>query len=205
MTRHETRRRIVEAVVELHEEVGPAFTTVTAIAERAGVQRLTVYRHFPDERALIHACSAHWSDQHPPPDPSGWAGIPDPEQRVRTALAELYGYFRRGAPMLSKVIRDQEEVEPLKAVMGPFHGFLAEVAGALAAGWGVDGEPQRRLRAATGHLVRFGTWRSLAEEGLGPEEAADLGAQWLACMAGQCPAPATGEGQEQWRHPPGSG
>lgn len=183
MTSDETRRRIVEAVVELHEEVGPAFTTITAVAQRAGVQRLTVYRHFPDEGALIQACSAHWSGLHPPPDPSVWAGIPEPRERARTALIHLYRYFRRGSPMLSKVIRDAGEVAPLKEVMAPFQGFLAEVAGGLAAGWGASAKRQRLLRAAAGHSVRFGTWRSLADEGLSPEEAAALLEEWLACIA----------------------
>src|SRR5918999_1011525 len=88
----ETRRRITEATVELHREVGPSNTTISAIAERAGVQRLTVYRHFPDEAALFGACSAHWRAEHPVPDPRPWAAIGDPEERLRTALGEIYAY-----------------------------------------------------------------------------------------------------------------
>ena len=88
----ETRRRITAATVELHREVGPAKTTISAIAERAGVQRLTVYRHFPDERTLLGACSAHWRAGHPAPDPSPWPAIRDPEERLRVALAAFYDY-----------------------------------------------------------------------------------------------------------------
>jgi AcrR family transcriptional regulator len=194
MTSEETRRRIVDAVVELHQEMGPAFTTISAVAARAGVQRLTVYRHFPDERALIQACSAHWSGLNPSPDPSVWAGIPDPRERSRTALIQLYRYFRQGAPMLAKVIRDADEVAPLKEVMDPFQGYLAEVAGGLAAGWGATGERQRLLRAAAGLGVRFETWRSLADEGLSPEEAAALMEAWLACVAEESGPEAGGAG-----------
>src|SRR5215210_5297504 len=90
----DTRRRITAATVELHREVGPANTTISAVAERAGVQRLTVYRHFPDERALLGACSAHWRAGHPAPDPSPWPPIEDPEDRLRTAIAAFYAYYR---------------------------------------------------------------------------------------------------------------
>src|SRR6266852_9682488 len=90
-----TRERIVDATVELHDSFGPARTTISAIAERAGVQRLTVYRHFPDERSLLHACSSHWTGQNPKPDPSSWVSIADPEERLRTALTAIYAYFRK--------------------------------------------------------------------------------------------------------------
>ena len=92
----ETRRRIVEAVVALHREIGPARTTIKAIAERAGVERLTVYRHFADEGALFAACDAHFRAETPPPDPAAWAEITDPAERLRAALLALYGYYRRG-------------------------------------------------------------------------------------------------------------
>src|SRR6188768_4062572 len=82
----ETRQRITEATMHLHERVGPARTTVSAIADEAGVQRATVYRHFPDEEALIDACSSHWFGLNPPPDPSAWPGIDDPDERLRTGL-----------------------------------------------------------------------------------------------------------------------
>lgn len=175
MSTADTRRRILDAVVALHEEVGPAATTITAVAERAGVQRLTVYRHFPDERALIHGCSAHWSERHPAPDPGTWAGIRDPRRRLGRALDELYAYYEGGADMLAHVLRDEEKVPALEAVMGSWWSYLSEMAGALAAGWG-PGDPgrQRRVRAAVGHALRFETWRSLSDEGLSSPESAAL-------------------------------
>src|SRR3954466_361299 len=102
----QTRTRITEATVRLHEDVGPAATTVSAIAELAGVTRLTVYRHFPDDGALIAACSAHWRSLHPAPDVVGWAALADPEERLRTALTQTYAWTRSAAPMLSKIYRD---------------------------------------------------------------------------------------------------
>jgi AcrR family transcriptional regulator len=179
MGTQDTRRRILDAVVDLHEEVGPADTTVTAVAERAGVQRLTVYRHFPDERALIQGCSAHWSERHPPPDPGSWSGIRDPRRRVARALGEVYRFYEEGAGMMEQVLRDEDRVPALKEVMGGWWSYLSEVAGGLAAGWGfVGGGRSRRrqtlVRAAVGHALRFSTWKSLGDEGLTSEEAAAM-------------------------------
>src|SRR5688572_29167088 len=96
----ETRLRIVEAAVQLHGEVGGAGATATAIAERAGVGRVTYYRHFPDERSLLQACTGHYLGLNPPPDPRPWMEIGDPDQRTRTALEALYAYYGRTEKML---------------------------------------------------------------------------------------------------------
>ena len=178
-----THRRILEAIVQLHEERGPAATTISAIAERAGVQRLTVYRHFPDERTLMRACSSHWRDRHPTPDPASWAGLEDPRDRLRAALSALYAYYRDGRNMLANVLEDEDEVPALAEVMVPFHDYLREVAASLATGWGVQPQTQRRLRAAVGHAVRFSTYRSLAAEGLSSEDAAGLMAGFVSGVA----------------------
>src|SRR5712691_1183180 len=111
-----TRQRIVEATVELHRSVGPARTTISAIAERAGVQRLTVYRHFPDERSLFQACTGHWAVEHPRPDLSRWAAKEDPEERLRVALSEIYAYFRTTEKMAGNVRRDLPELPVLQEV-----------------------------------------------------------------------------------------
>lgn len=186
MTVSETRDRIVKAVRELHEEVGPAATTIKGIAERAGVQRLTVYRHFPDTEALIGACSEDWSDDHPLPDPASWSGVEDPRARLRRALESLYGYFHGGAAMLTYVLRDEPEVPELQSVMAPWWDYMREVSGGLSAGWGVDAERQRVVRAAVGHALRFGTWRSLTEEGLSDDEAVEVMVRWVSELADPC-------------------
>lgn len=166
----ETRRRITEATVELHKTVGPARTTISAIAERAGVQRLTVYRHFPDERSLLAACSAHWIASGPPPDVSAWAAIEDPGERCRTALRELYGWYRREQAMLANVERDAP-VMPALAEIADWTPFTAAATAVL-----MRGLPQRkRTRAALGHALEFSTWRSLAgRQGLSDAKAAEL-------------------------------
>src|SRR5262245_24150518 len=102
----ETRQRIVEATVELHGSVGPAATTIAAIADLAGVTRLTVYRHFPDEAALFGACSAHWISRQQLPDPGAWSQIGDPAARLRAGLADLYRFYRASAGMLTHIYRD---------------------------------------------------------------------------------------------------
>src|SRR6187200_2797074 len=103
----QTRRRITESAVALHEEVGPAQTSISAIAERAGVRRSTVYRHFPDEDTLFAACSSHWRAANPPPDPRSWSSIEDPAARTRTALGEVYGFYGRTEAMYTSLLRDE--------------------------------------------------------------------------------------------------
>src|SRR5690606_31459873 len=138
----QTRRRILEAVMQLHEEVGPKATSISAIAERAGVQRLTVYRHFPDDEALIQACSGEWIQRNPPPDPGRWQGLADPAKQVRTALAEFYRYYRGTRRMWSGVHRDAPEVPALAAPMAGYAGVLDTVAADLAGSF-----PGRRAKA----------------------------------------------------------
>lgn len=171
----ETRRRIVEATVELHKTVGTARTTISAIAEKAGVQRLTVYRHFPDERALFSACTGHWRAANPLPDPASWTQVIDPEERLRVALSEVYAYHRRTEPMIANVIRDAQ-VHPLtREVAEPYFRHWERMRYVLATGWGVEDEHLALLLAALAHALDFQTWRSLArQQGLNDEQAAEL-------------------------------
>src|SRR6476469_3233305 len=110
-----TRERIAAAAVSLHEEVGFAKTTVADIARRAGVQRLTVYNHFPDLDALLPACTAHWNAEHPLPDLAPALALPDPVERLRTALTLLYGWYRETAPMQRRVLGERATVPELDA------------------------------------------------------------------------------------------
>lgn len=182
----ETRRRITEAAVALHGSVGPARTTITAVAEAAGVQRATVYRHFPDEASLFAACSAHWARDNPRPDPSGWAEIKDPDERLRTALAAFYAFYRRGEPMLSNVMRDGEAIPALRAIAERNAGAMAALEELLEAGRPAAGA--RLRRAATGLALDFRSWRLLAQRGLDDEQAVELMARAVTC-AGATAAP----------------
>src|SRR5579864_3008563 len=174
-SREATRARIVSATVELHESVGPGRTTISAIAERAGVQRLTVYRHFPDERSLFEACSSHWAAENPVPDLSAWEAVGDPEERLRLALNELYAFFGRTEGMTGNLLRDLPTSAVMQEVAEPFLEYWEAAREVLAAGWKTRGRTRTLLRAAIGHALAFDTWRSLTQgEGLDNGEAADM-------------------------------
>ena len=171
----ETRRRITEAAVDLHGTVGPSRTTLSAVAKRAGVQRHTVYRHFPSEEELFGACSAHFFTAHPLPNPKAWSAIGEPHERLARALDELYAYYERTEPMFSNVLRDADLVDALRPTIVPLQGFLAEAAEILAAGWPARGRRRRLLVATVRHAVDFHTWRSLeANNAIGRTEAVEL-------------------------------
>ena len=157
----ETRRRIVEAAVDLHATVGPSRTTVQAIAEKAGVTRPTVYAHFPDGRSLLEACSGHVRATVPPPDHTRWRSIADPGERLTTALSELYEYFERLEPLLENVQRDAL-VMPVVAEMNGYRvQYLAEIRDLLVEGWEAQAAAAAHLRQAIGHSLEFRTWQSL--------------------------------------------
>lgn len=160
----ETRRRIVEATVELHGSVGVAYTTIRAIAERAGVERATVYRHFPDERSLFAACTGHYLALNPPPDPAAFEGIADPEERLRAGLAAIYAYYRATESMRSNTQRDLPQFPTLAEVLAPSFAHWARLRQVLEAGWQPDAGDGALLRAAIGHAIQFQTWRSLVRE-----------------------------------------
>lgn len=169
-----TRQRIVDAAVRLHGTVGPAATTIAGIAEAAGVTRLTVYRHFADEAAIFQACSADWLSRQQPPDPSRWAGIADPVERLAAGLADVYRFYRAGADMLFRIYRDIESIPAeRREFMRDRDRQLADLLAApFTAGPAAD---VRRRRAAIGHAVSFGTWWSLGhEQGLSDAEAIEI-------------------------------
>jgi len=169
----ETRQRIVEAAVALHEQLGPAHTPVSAIAERAGVGRPTVYRHFPDERSLFTACTGHYMAQHHLPDATAWLQIADPEARLQFGLLEMYRWYRETEAMMVVAFRDLPDTPALAEVMEPIFARFAEITAMLAEGWPMPESPV--LLAAIGHALAFSTWRSLARDfGLSDETIADL-------------------------------
>jgi AcrR family transcriptional regulator len=166
-----TRLRIIEAAIALHTTVGPARTTISAIAERAGVRRATVYRHFPDERALFLGCSGAFRERNPLPDPATWASIADPATRLAAALDAIYAWYERVEPMLTAVLRDADTMSIIRELQGARLAYLAEVEDGLAPGWGARGNAAKRLRATIGLALDFFAWRTLHERGLGRTEA----------------------------------
>jgi AcrR family transcriptional regulator len=167
----ETRQRIVEAAIELHQTIGPAATTFSEIADRAGVGRVTVYRHFPDESTLAHACSGLYFERHPAPDPAGWRAIVNPEQRLRAGLRETYAYHRATEAMMTHVLADARD----HPVMAPYHAHWQRAADVLAAPWRTRGRRRAMLRAGIALALSFDTWRTLVrEQGLTEEQAVDL-------------------------------
>ena len=180
-----TRQRIVEAAVELHRTAGPARTTITDIAKRAGVERQTVYNHFPDELALFKACSAHNRSLNPPPDPEPWKLIPDPEERLRSALAEVYAYYRRDEQMLANVTRDAQANPNMRKVLEPRIKHQERMRDALAAGW-AQGDEGRRGKLLYGALwigLEFQTWYTLVnQQGFADDEIVEMMAGMVSCL-----------------------
>ena len=167
----DTRLRIVEATSQLHLDRGPAATSVAEIARRAGVQRRTVYNHFPDDSALFAACSAHWGRQHPPPDPAGWTDL-------RHGLRELYAWYRETEQMTANVLRDAQVLPSLRRVIAHGFGAYLETVRAALAG----DQRGSRVEAAIRLVTDFHAWRALAP--LGDEEGAELGAELVELAAG---------------------
>ncbi|TQJ35641.1 TetR family transcriptional regulator [Arthrobacter sp. SLBN-122] len=155
-----TRQRIVDAAVALHGSVGPARTTISGVAEQAGVTRLTVYRHFADDEALFSACSSHWLSQQQLPDPAAWSEVVDPLERLHAGLADLYRFYRDGEPMLRRIYADwaalpERHRTDLQKRDTFFRDQLLEA---------FPDPGNARLRAVVAHAVSFWTWRSLCHD-----------------------------------------
>jgi AcrR family transcriptional regulator len=183
----ETRRRIVEAAVELHGTVGPARATVSAIADRAGVQRQTYYRHFPEERQLFEACSGLWEERHHPPDPSGLLEVADPLERLRLGLSGLYSFYEEGEEMIANVVRDAA-IHPLTAETARMRsaglaGLREVLAEALVPPGGAP-----RVEALLDLVLDFTTWQALVRRsGLSRDEAVGLAVDLVGCVGSSSP------------------
>ena len=178
-----TREQILDATIALLEEVGFAATTIAAIAARAGTQRLTVYRHFPDDRVLIDGCAARWRALHPMPS-DRWSAIADPRQRIRVAVDSLYGYYVTAGPMLAQLMRERDRIPSVAGWLEPYDRLLAELRERLAEGWGLSGRPRTWLDALITHVLSVGSWRSLVRDaGLAAADASRLMARSVADLA----------------------
>jgi AcrR family transcriptional regulator len=161
----ETRQRITEATVQLHGTVGPARTTISSIAELAGVQRQTVYRHFPAEEELFAACSAHYWERHPWPDPASWRSGDSVRARITEALARFYAFYADVEPMLTNVLRDAPVVPYIEKVgLASYAEFLDGIARDLVATCAPPKDNRKAVAAAVRHALAFSTWQSLVRE-----------------------------------------
>lgn len=163
-----TRDTILDAALQLAATRPLGALTVAAIAERAGVQRLTVYRHFGDEPALLAGLVARWRSRGGAPDPAAWKARHDPRQRLRSALDELYAFYERDDAVLAPILRDRAAVPALDALLGPFDAMLDDARHVLVEPWSVQGRARGWLEALVAHAIRHSTWRSLRGEGDDP-------------------------------------
>jgi AcrR family transcriptional regulator len=164
-SQEETRRRITESAVALHGTLGPSRTSISAVAEHAGVRRSTLYRHFPDEAALFDACTAHWAAANPLPDLGAWSTVEDPDARLATALGELYAFYGRTEAMLENLFRDEVAVPMVGERFAAVRGYFAAARETLMAGRRLRGAAKLRTQAGVGHAIAFSTWKSLVREG----------------------------------------
>lgn len=179
----QTRDRIVDAAMALHEELGPRATTIKAIAERAGVQRLTVYRHFEDDVAIFQACSSRWLELNPPPDPSRWQALPSAAQRTEQALRQIYTYYAVNARMLNRVYSDEAAVPALREVMAGFRSYLEGVANDLLKAWQPESKKRKDLKALITHALQFSTWESFSEDKLKERRIAEMMTRCIGSIA----------------------
>jgi AcrR family transcriptional regulator len=163
-SQRQTRLRITESAVALHEAVGPSRTSISAVAAHAGVRRSTVYRHFTDEAALFDACTAHWAAANPLPELIAWSAIENPDARLRVALGELYAFYLRTEPMLDNLFRDETSTPLVRERFADFRSYVDAARDTLMAGRSLRGAARRRTQAALGHAIAFSTWKSLVRE-----------------------------------------
>jgi AcrR family transcriptional regulator len=181
-----TRARITQAAIELHGTIGPAATTMSAVADRAGVTRATLYRHFPTDEVLYAACSSEWLAAHPRPVVARWAEVEDPVARVRLALREMYAYYRATEAMMANILRDLRSMP--ERIQLNVATYVPRMVDGLDRGWPTDSGHTLR-RAAIAHAVAFDTWRSLAREGVSDDAAADLMTSFVSIAGGRRRAP----------------
>lgn len=177
-----TRLRITEAAMQLHTTVGPSAASLSGIAERAGVTRVTLYRHFADADELFAACMGHWRSLHPPPDVGAWGAVPDFEIRLRLAIGQVYAWYDENAGDLYPIYQDAAHTPASNRAAR--RATNERMTDAILDGVTASAAERRRLRAAVRHVVGFWTWRSLSVDGeLSQREAVRLAVAFVLAAA----------------------
>jgi AcrR family transcriptional regulator len=179
----QTRDKIVDAAMALHEKIGPRATSISAIAERAGVQRLTVYRHFKDDIAIFQACSSRWFELNPPPDPSWWRELFPAVKRTEEALRNIYTYYAANARMLNRVYSDAADVPALQGVMEGFKSYLDQIGNDLVKAWQPETKQRKDVRVLISHALQFSTWESFSQEKMKENRIAEVMAKCIESIA----------------------
>ena len=179
----QTRDKIVDAAMALHEEIGPRATSISAIAERAGVQRLTVYRHFKDDVTIFQACSSRWFELNPPPDPSLWQELAPAVQRTEEALRNIYTYYAANSRMLNRVYSDAADVPALQEVMVGFKSYLDQIGNDLLKAWQPESKKRNDVTVLINHALQFPTWESFSQEKMKDKRIAEVMAKCIERIA----------------------
>lgn len=158
-----TRDRIVQAALDLHGEVGPAYTTISAVAERAGVERHTVYRHFPDLVSLFQACTEHGMRTSMLPSPDKWQDATDPIDRLRAALTAIYDYWRRNERLIGNILRDMPVSPELASGSQAYQDHLSLIWRSVLVSWPGNDPASVSARALAATALEFGTWQALTQ------------------------------------------
>lgn len=175
----ETRNTIVEATVKLHEELGPAYTSIKAIAEEAGVQRLTVYRHFPDDASLFQACTSHWLAANPLPELPAQEKNNDSLVLIASTLVDVYRYYRKTERMWTVAYRDVDELKVMQAPMAGVDAYFDQIRDRLLATVKPIAANKKQLSMTLGHCLRFSTWQSFNKEKLSDKKMVELVMHWV--------------------------
>jgi AcrR family transcriptional regulator len=154
----QTRSRIGEAAAALLRESGaPESITFRAVAERAQVTEMTVYRHFPTRDDLLHGL---WRQLNARMGPA--IGIPTNIEDLLGQHAALLGGFDRIAPEIIASVTSPQGREMRAALNDErrraFRGIVQEAAP------GLTGEARTRAAAILQLLHSAHAWMSLREQ-----------------------------------------
>jgi AcrR family transcriptional regulator len=163
----ETRRRLVQATFALHGEQGIAATTMTQIAERAGVGIGTVYHHFPTLDDTIMACGQMVMATYPPPTEVIFAGAATMRERLVRLAHALFDHLDRVA--FDMVRSDRDRLAIVRKFVGEEQEHRIELTRAALAPFAID----RDLIRIAAALLDIGVYRALQQVGLSLDEAAE--------------------------------